>query len=107
MSDGYVRVDKLKKRYRAIYLAPIILGLVGGIFVGIIATTFLMDVLGLASETKADMAIVGLVYLSTWAFFFMVGSSITVGAMILIRLISPRVGILMLTGRGVPTDWYR
>ena len=106
MSNGIVRVDLLKPRYRAIYLTPIIVGLLGGVFVGMVATHYLIDLLEIATQTSGGKAIGGLIYLSMLTMFFFVFASITVAVMIMLRAISSRDGLLMLSGRGVPADWY-
>ena len=106
MSNGIVRVDLLKPRYRAIYLTPIILGLLGGVFVGMVATYYLIDLLEIATQTSGGKATGGLIYLSMLGVFFFASASVTVAIMILLRVISSRDGLLMLSGRDVPTDWY-
>ncbi len=106
MSNGIVRVYLLKPRYRAIYLTTIILGLLGGIIVGMIATYYAIDLLGVATQSTGGKAAVGLIYISTWAIFFFVFASIAVAALTLLRVISSRDGMLMLAGKGVPASWY-
>lgn len=101
-----MRVARLNARYRAIYLAPIVVGLLGGTFVGLIFTYYLIELLGMATETAPRKALAIFIFLSVWALLFFVFSAATVGVMILLRLISTKDGLLMLTGRGVPTEWY-
>lgn len=107
MNFGFVRVDQLKAKYRVIYLTPIFLALLGSVIASVIDTFSLIDLLGMATETRGDKAIVGFVLLLNWCVLFFAIAAATVGAMILFGKISISEGWLMLSGQGVPSHWYR
>ena len=103
MAKGIVRVDRLKPRYRILYLTPIVVGLAAGVFPGAYIFFKLMDILDLTSE---DFAVVA-VGIAAIIIPFILFSSLTVGMLILLGLISTHDGWRLITGRGVPSEWYR
>ena len=107
MKYEFVRVDHLRPRYRIIYLVPMILGLFGGLFAGIVAISLIVELFELATDTRGGAAITVLLLLFVWAVFFVVFAIVAVGTMIALRIISQNEGRLILSGRGVPDDWYR
>ena len=103
MAKGIVRIDRLKPRYRWLYLAPNIVGLATIVFPGTWVVFELVDRLNLAGDHVG----VGLVVLAASVMTFMVFYWLTVGILILVRQLSAHDGWRLMSGRGVPTHWYR